>query len=101
MKLLTGTEVLGEESNFKVPMDILMEVMEIRENVSAAKTKETKERARTEVVKGFKKHEDAFRCSLCKSRILNLPSCIEDHDNLCNEAVAMKYYDSILKEMDN
>ena len=99
--MLTGTEVLGEESNFKVPMEILMEVMEIRENVSAAKTKEAKESVRTEVVKGFKKHEDAFRCSLCKSKILSLPSCIEDHANLCNEAVAMKYYDSILKEMDN
>ena len=78
-----------------------MEVMEIRENVSVAKTKETKERARADVLKGFKKHEDAFRCSLCKSRDLHLPSRIEDYANLCNEAVAMKYYDSILKEMDN
>ena len=65
---MTGAEVLGEESNFKVPMDILMEVMEIREQVSGANSKEAKAEVRKQVVNGFKKHEDAFRCGLCKSR---------------------------------
>lgn len=30
MKLITGKDVLGEDDNYKVPMEVLMEVMEIR-----------------------------------------------------------------------
>ena len=68
VKLLTGTDVLGEDENFKVPMELLMEVMEIREQLSNAKSKEEKEALHKQVDASFKKHENAFRCSLCKSR---------------------------------
>ena len=47
----------------------------------------------------FKKHEDAFRCSLCKSKIGAGNWYKEEYDTLCDEAVAMKYYDSIIKEL--
>lgn len=67
VKLLTGTDVLGEDENFKVPMELLMEVMEIREQLSSAKSKEEKDALRQQVDASFKKHENAFRCSLCKS----------------------------------
>ena len=30
VKLVTGKDVLGEDDNYKVPMEVLMEVMEIR-----------------------------------------------------------------------
>ena len=30
VKLMTGKNVLGEDDNYKVPMEVLMEVMEIR-----------------------------------------------------------------------
>ena len=69
MKLLTGTDVLGEDKNYEVPMEMLMEVMEIREQLSNAKSKEEKSALRKQVEASFKKHEDAFRCSLCKSKI--------------------------------
>ena len=68
VKLLTGTDVLGEDKNYKVPMEMLMEVMEIREQLSNAKSKEEKSALRKQVEASFKKHEDAFRCSLCKSK---------------------------------
>ena len=60
VKLLTGTDVLGEDENFKVPMELLMEVMEIREQLSNAKSKEEKE--------ALHKQVDAF----CKSLYLVL-----------------------------
>ena len=72
VKLLTGTDVLGEDENFKVPMVLLMEVMEIREQLSNAKSKEEKEALHKQVDASFKKHENAFRCSLCKSLYLVL-----------------------------
>ena len=55
VKLLTGTDVLGEDENFKVPM-----------------SKEEKEALHKQVDASFRKHENAFRCSLCKSRYLVL-----------------------------
>lgn len=67
MKLLTGKDVLGEENNYKVPMEMLMEVMELREQLSNAKSKEEKSELRKQVEASFKKHENAFRCSLCRS----------------------------------
>lgn len=70
MKLVTGKDVLGEEENYKVPMEILMEVMEIREKLSEAKTKEEKEQLEKQVIHSFQNHENAFRCSLCKSKLL-------------------------------
>ena len=72
VKLLTGTDVLGEDENFKVPMELLMEVMEIREQLSNAKSKEEKQTLHKQVDASFKKHENAFRCSLCKSHSLML-----------------------------
>ena len=48
-------------------MEMLMEVMEIREKLSEAKSKEDKQKLEAEVMKSFKLHENAFRCSLCKS----------------------------------
>ena len=90
VKLRTGKDVLGEDNNYKVPMEMLMEVMELRERLSDSKSKEEKEKIREEVMQSFKKHEDDFRCSLCK----------KDNEKLCDEAVAMKYYDSIIKEFE-
>lgn len=66
MKLITGKDVLAEDANYKIPMDMLMEVMEIREKLSEAKSKEDKQRIENDVMKSFQKHENAFRCSLCK-----------------------------------
>lgn len=79
---------------------MLMEVMEIREQLSSAKSKEEKSALRKQVEASFKKHEDAFRCSLCKSKIETRNWQTEEYNTLCDEAVAMKYYDSILKELD-
>ncbi|KAK8821826.1 hypothetical protein WA556_002271 [Blastocystis sp. ATCC 50177/Nand II] len=89
VKLITGKDVLGEDDNYKVPMEVLMEVMEIREKLSDAKTDEEKDALKGKVKDSFKQHENAFRCGLCK----------RDNDSICNEAVAMKYYDSIIREL--
>lgn len=78
---------------------MLMEVMEIREQLSNAKSKEEKSALRKQVEASFKKHEDAFRCSLCKSKVGAGNWYKEEYDTLCDEAVAMKYYDSIIKEL--
>lgn len=67
MKLNTGKDVLGEEQNYKVPMDMLMEIMEIREKLSETKSKDEKEKLEDQVFHSFQEHEKAFRCSLCKS----------------------------------
>ena len=37
------------------------------ERLSDSKSKEEKEKIREEVLQSFKKHDDDFRCSLCKS----------------------------------
>lgn len=81
MKLITGKDVLGEDDNYKVPMEVLMEVMEIRcvmwcwmrdrEKLSDAKTDEEKDALKGKVKDSFKQHENAFRCGLCKSRQLH------------------------------
>lgn len=68
MKLNTGKDVLGEEQNYKVPMDMLMEIMEIREKLSETKSKDEKKELEDQVFHSFQEHEKAFRCSLCKSR---------------------------------
>lgn len=67
MKLNTGKDVLGEEQNYKVPMDMLMEIMEIREKLSETKSKDEKKKLEDQVFHSFQEHEKAFRCSLCKS----------------------------------
>lgn len=81
MKLITGKDVLGEDDNYKVPMEVLMEVMEIRcvmlcwmrdrEKLSDAKTDEEKDALKGKVKDSFKQHENAFRCGLCKSGKMN------------------------------
>lgn len=48
-------------------MEMLMEVMEIREKLSEAKSKEDKQKLEAVVMKSFQAHENAFRCALCKS----------------------------------
>lgn len=78
VKLITGKDVLGEDDNYKVPMEVLMEVMEIRwvlllmmrsrEKLSDAKTDEERDALKEKVKDSFKQHENAFRCGLCKSR---------------------------------
>lgn len=69
--------MLGEDDNYKVPMEVLMEVMEIRflqlmvmrnrEKLSDAKTDEERDVLKEKVKGSFKQHENAFRCGLCKS----------------------------------
>ena len=78
---------------------MLMEVMELREQLSNAKSKEEKSELRKQVEASFKKHENAFRCSLCRSIVWRVNWLEEEFDTLCDEAVAMKYYDSIIKEL--
>ena len=79
---------------------MLMEVMEIREKLSDVKSKEEKAKIESDVFKSFQEHENAFRCALCKSRNVCIVSLwIEELDTLCDEAVAMKYYDNIIKEI--
>lgn len=55
---------------------------------------------RKEAVAGFKKHENEFRCSLCQSKITKNQSKLDKTEKLCDEAVALKYYDSVLREID-
>ena len=66
--MLTGKDVLAEENNYKIPMEMLMEVMEIREKLSEVKSKEEKSKIEETVLQSFHQHENAFRCALCKSR---------------------------------
>lgn len=78
---------------------MLMEIMEIREKLSETKSKEEKKKLEDQVFHSFQEHENAFRCSLCKSWNFSLFWWLEEMDKLCHEAVAMKYYDNIIKEI--
>lgn len=49
-------------------MDMLMEIMEIREKLSETKSKDEKKKLEDQVFHSFQEHEKAFRCSLCKSK---------------------------------
>lgn len=78
---------------------MLMEIMEIREKLSETKSKDEKKKLEDQVFHSFQEHEKAFRCSLCKSGYYGWLWLLEEMDKLCDEAVAMKYYDNIIKEI--